>query len=101
VGTVDGVVTNDSLEPRPGVLAVLVPDRGQPERYRTTMTNARGRFSFQDVPAGDYRIFAWESIEPNAWLDPDVIRAVESNGERVHVDESAEINASVRIIPAQ
>jgi hypothetical protein len=30
-----------------------------------------GRFAFPTLPPGDYKIYAWESIEDNGWFDPD------------------------------
>jgi hypothetical protein len=100
--TVQGVVTDERLAPVPGSQVVLVPDRNRDRAgfYRAVTSDTNGRFSFPNVIPGDYRIFAWESIEPNAYFDPGLLKNVEAKGERLHLDESARHSVDVRVIPA-
>jgi hypothetical protein len=37
------------------------------------------------VAPGDYKLFAFENIEKDTWLDPDVLRGYESQGAPVNV----------------
>jgi hypothetical protein len=71
----------------------LVPESGQ--RFHVshafTYTDESGQFEITGVPPGDYRLFAWESIEPGAWQNADFVRAYESQGKLVHIDEGAKM----------
>ena len=70
----------------------MTPDTALGRRadlYRTTQTDAQGRYQFQDVSPGDYKLFAWEEIEPGAWQDRDFMRAYDDRGQSVHVDEGS------------
>jgi protocatechuate 3,4-dioxygenase beta subunit len=101
-GQVTGNVVDATLKPISGVQAVLVPDqaRDRQDLYRTAATDQDGRFTFRGVTPGDYRIFAWEDIEPFAYFDPAVVKQYEAAGRPVRVQESSSENAEVRLIPA-
>ena len=81
----------------PATTVVLVHDNGL--RYRvnekTTVSDASGRFEFQNVPPGNYRLFGWERVEPGAWQDPDFMRPFENRGVPVHVDEGKRVAVDV------
>jgi protocatechuate 3,4-dioxygenase beta subunit len=101
-GQVSGNVVDATLKPIGGVQAVLVPDqaRGRQDLYKTAVTDQDGRFTFRGVTPGDYRIFAWEDIEPFAYFDPAVVKQYEAAGKPVRVQESSSESAEVRLIPA-
>ena len=100
-GQVSGTVVDATLKPVSGVQAVLVPEaRSRQDLYRTAMTDQEGRFTFREITPGDYRIFAWEDIEPFAYFDPAVMRQYEAAGKQVRIQESSAETAEVRIIPA-
>jgi hypothetical protein len=102
VAQIDGLATNDRLQPMPGVRAVLVPDnRERTELFTAITTDQSGRFNLRRVVPGDYKLFAWEAIENNGYFDPDVLKRAESSGTVVHVDESAKLNLQVKVIPAE
>ena len=48
--------------------------------YRVTNTNVDGGFKMQDVPPGEYAIFAWENILPTAWMNSKVLERYEKRG---------------------
>src|SRR5262249_13619370 len=100
-GQVDGVVVGADLKPVSGVQAVLVPERLQNrlDLYRTAVTNQDGRFTIRGLPPGDYRLLAWEDIEPFAYFDPEVLRQYEALGKAIRIQESSKETAEVRIIP--
>lgn len=101
-GQVAGNVVDATLKPISGAQAVLVPEqaRNRQELYRTAATDQEGRFTFRGIAPGDYRIFAWEDIEPFAYFDPGVIKQYEASGKLVHIQESSSETAEVRLIPA-
>ena len=100
-GQINGTIRNDSGLPVAGMRTVLVPDlhREQPDFYMTANADGTGQFTFRDVAPGDYKLFAWEAIEPYAWYDPDVIKRYETQGKAVHVSESSNTTADLRLIP--
>jgi hypothetical protein len=90
------------LKPVRGIQAVLVPEqaRNRQDLYKTATTDQEGRFTFRGVTPGDYRVFAWEDIEPFAYFDPAVVMQYEAAGKLIHVRESSEESAEVKLIPA-
>jgi hypothetical protein len=51
------------------------------------------------IPPGEYKLFAWASIEANAWVNPDVIASYEDLGVAATVGPSDKIAAQLRLIP--
>lgn len=101
-GQLDGTVLGADLKPVSGVQAVLVPNRLQDrlDLYKTAVTNPDGRFTMQGLPPGDYKVLAWEDIEPFAYFDPEVLMHYDALGKAVHIQEGSSQTAEVRIIPA-
>jgi len=101
-GQVSGTVVDATLKPVSGVQAVLVPEaRNRQDLYRTAMTDQEGRFTIRGITPGEYRIFAWEDIEPFAYFDLAVVKQHEAAGKQVRIQESSAETAEVRIIPAE
>jgi hypothetical protein len=100
---IDGVVVDERLQAAPGVQVVLVPDRNRDrsELFRATTSDQSGRFSLRRVAPGDYRLFAWEGLEANGYFDPDLLKASETLGKAVRVDESAKLEIQTSVIPAR
>jgi hypothetical protein len=101
-GTVDATVMDEKQMPVPAVTVALVPTGGQEKRYdvyRSATSDASGRIHLEGVVPGDYRVYAWESVENGAWTDPDFLRNYQSNGVSVHVSEGGLAAVDVRLIP--
>jgi hypothetical protein len=100
VGRIEGVVTDDRLQPVPGVQAVLVPDRNRDrvELFKAVTTDTAGRFTMSGVAPGDYKLFAWEGLENFGYFDAELVKQSEPSGKPVHVDESARITVEVKLI---
>lgn len=83
---------------------VLVPDsedlRRSPRLYRSTQAREQGRFVFKGVPPGSYRLFAFDEVEPNAWLDPDFLKPVESLGEPISLAEGEQATRQLTLVPS-
>jgi protocatechuate 3,4-dioxygenase beta subunit len=98
---VTGTILDVRSQPVPGVQAVLIPDRSQrTDLYKTAVADQNGHFTMKGVPPGDYKVFAWEAIEPFAYFDSDLMRQFEGKGKPVHVTESSTETAEVTEIPA-
>jgi hypothetical protein len=62
---------------------------------KTATTDPSGRFHFDHVPPGDYRVFAWAEVESDSWFDPEFMRNYEMLGARVRVAEDSTENVEV------
>jgi hypothetical protein len=101
-GTVDATVVDDRQLPVAAVTVALVPDSAQAKRldvYRNATSDSSGRIHLENVVPGDYRIYAWESVENGAWTDLDFMRAYQNNGTTLHVGEGGQATTNVRLIP--
>ena len=65
----EGVVVDRSARPVPGAEVVLVPraNRNRADRYFATTADAGGNFRVGGIPPGDYVVFAFEEVEPQAY----------------------------------
>ena len=81
---------------------VLVPAaaelQGLAQMYRSTQTQG-GAFMFRGVRPGAYKLFAFEEVEPFAWLDPEFLKPVESLGETISVGEGERANRQLTPVP--
>ena len=82
---------------------VAVPDRVRfrSDLYRSLSVDEHGQFAFPALPPGDYKIFAWESVEENGWFDPDLLARSEGRAVSVRVSDSSTQTISVQITPAE
>ena len=67
--------------------------------YKTVTTDQRGRFTIIDP--GEYKVFAWEDVEPGAYMDPEFVHPVESQGEPVTIRESSHENLQLKLIASE
>jgi len=99
-GRLSGRVLDERQQPAPSTTLVLIHENGL--RYRvnekTTTSDASGRFEFQNVPPGDYRLFAWESVDRGAWQDPEFMRSIENRGVPVRIEEGKQSTADASLI---
>ena len=100
-GQIEGTVVNDKQKTMPGIQAVLIPARGinRIDLYKTTATDDNGRFTMRGITPGDYKIFAWEALEQNAWFDSDLLRQFEQRGKFMQIAEGAKEVVEVKVIP--
>jgi hypothetical protein len=96
-----GVIALDAArKPAPGAVVALIPEnRRQLDRYRKAVTDKSGDARLENVAPGTYRLYAWESIEENAWIDPDILDAYEKNGETVTIPETGLSIVTVTVNP--
>jgi protocatechuate 3,4-dioxygenase beta subunit len=101
-GEIDGTVLDSDRHPVRGAQVVLIPnrERSRSDLYRTATTDQNGRFTIRTIVPGEYKVFAWEDLEPYAYNDADFLRKYEELGAPVAVSESAKSTIETRIIPA-
>ena len=99
-GQVSGIV-GDEGQPRQATV-VLVPMEAELRlslhAYRFTTTDGRGAFIFKGVRPGGYRLFAFESIAPFAWMDPGILNGVEDMGQQLVVNEHERLTRQLKPI---
>jgi hypothetical protein len=79
---------------------VLAPNvRSRTELYRTATTDIAGRFHFDRVPPGQYKVFSWEEVEDGAWFDPEFLADNENRGMPVEAFEGRTQNVRIDVIP--
>jgi len=61
-------------------------------------TNDLGEFR---LFGGEYKVYAWEDIEPGAQQDPDFVKPHESAGEAVSVKESSHETVQLKVVAAE
>jgi hypothetical protein len=91
-GSLAGRVEDDRKQAMSGVFVTLIPDIPtarlyRTDMYKTTSTDTDGRFEIKGLPPGDYKAFALEGFEKDAWLDPDFFKPYENRGTAVKVGE--------------
>jgi Carboxypeptidase regulatory-like domain len=100
-GRVDGTVVKDNKS-FSGATVVLVPDdpamRKNSRWYKQATTDQYGSFSLRGVRPGDYKIFAWEKVEPGAYEDPAFLKPFEDQGKAVESKESGQVNLQLSLI---
>jgi len=101
-GVADGVVVNNKGEPFANAVIVAVPEqrlRGRVDHYRKTTADQTGHFSLHGLRPGDYTVFAWESVEGEAYYNPDFVKNFDGQGNTLHIAEGGHNSMQVRLIP--
>ena len=99
----DGIATNQKDEPVPDAVVVAVPEahfRSHPDRYRKAVTDQSGRFILRGMPPGDYTLFAWESVDGEAYYNPEFLKTYEGQGKALILSEGERQSIRIKAIPA-
>jgi hypothetical protein len=98
----EGSATNQNDAPVADAVVVAVPEtrfRSHPDRYRKALTDQSGRFTLRGLPPGDYTLFAWESLDGEAYYNPEFLKSFEGQGKALHVEEGVRVSAPLKTIP--
>jgi hypothetical protein len=98
---IEGIaLTEDSL-PAAGVYVVAIPDaprRDHDWEYRAERTDQNGRFLLRGMVPGDYRVFSWNCGDDFDWYDAEQLKAYESKGISVSVEEGDRKTVQLKVI---
>jgi hypothetical protein len=98
----EGIATNQKDEPVADAVIVAVPEarfRSHPDRYRKAVTDQSGRFILRGMPPGDYTLFAWESVDGDAYYNPEFLKSYEGQGKALSLTEGERKSLRIRAIP--
>jgi Predicted outer membrane protein len=87
-----------------GATVVLVPGGTKgalTANLRTTTTDQNGSFTVRGLAPGEYKLFAWEDVEPGSYFDPEFRKPYEGNALTVKLDQGAAVSVTVPPIAAQ
>ncbi len=102
VQTVSGKVTDSQSQPVPGIAVVFIPShRERFDLFRSTNTDRTGKFTMMNLAPGEYKVFSWEAVDNNAYMDPDFLKPYEELGKAISVTEFSNSSVDVKLIPAQ
>ena len=52
------------------------------------------------LPPGDYTLFAWESVDGEAYYNPEFLKSYEGQGKALHANEREHLSVQLKTIPA-
>jgi hypothetical protein len=87
-GRIDAVVEKAGM-PLGSARVLLAPaNRNRLDLFKTASSDKDGKVSFSNVPPGNYKLFAWESMaKANAYLDPRFLESYEDHGRPIFVEK--------------
>jgi hypothetical protein len=100
---VDGVAADAKVEPLANVTVVAVPEarlRARTDRYRKTVSDQSGHFTLHGLPPGEYTVFAWESVDGEAYYNPEFLKSSDGQGTVLRVSEGERKSLQLTVIPA-
>jgi hypothetical protein len=87
-GKIEGSAINERREPVSNAVVVLVPEpalRRQQNLFKQVTTDLLGRFTIENVPPGNYKLFGWDYVTDGVWENEAFMKTVESRGRTVIV----------------
>jgi protocatechuate 3,4-dioxygenase beta subunit len=101
-GIVEGVVVDHKGQPLANAIVVAVPEsrlRSRTDHYRKSVADQSGRYSLRGIRSGAYTVFAWESVDGEAYYNPDFLKAYEGQGNPLRVEEGDRKSLQIEAIP--
>jgi hypothetical protein len=94
---ISGVVHKEGGDAATGVRVTLwSPD--DPDSLKIANTDQNGAFKLRNVAPGDYRIVAWEDVEPGLLQDPDFRARFENRAATLKIEENAHETPEVKLL---
>jgi hypothetical protein len=100
--SVRGVVRNAEGKPVVSAIVVLVPPPARRQNallYRTFLTDAAGSFALNNIPPGDYKLFAWQSLSNTAYMNAAFMAKYESRGRAITLAGGGTPSFDLTVIP--
>ena len=100
-GNASGLVLDDKGQPVANAVVVAVPEvrlRGQPDHFKKTVSDQSGHFRLRGIRPGNYTIFAWESVEGDAFYNPEFLKTFEGRGKALRINEREQQSVQLSVI---
>ncbi len=98
-GSITGKVENGN-DVAASVRVTAVPASGSSRRdlFKAATTADDGTFTLADLPPGEYKLYAWEEVEGNSWMDAEFRRPFESLASTAEVKGTLTPSVTLRMI---
>jgi len=98
----NGIIVNEKAQPVPDYSLIVYPAdqrfwTPQSRRIQSTRPATDGRFSFRNLPAGEYRLVPVYDPEPGSWFDPAFLQQLESASVRVSIADGEKKEQHLRV----
>jgi protocatechuate 3,4-dioxygenase beta subunit len=95
-----GTVNDSNGQAVPGVKVTVVPasDSTRRDLFPSQNSDASGNFAFKSLPPGKYRVYAWRSVESNAWMNAQYRAPYESLAGTAELTDSGAVNLTLKLI---
>ena len=100
-GIVEGIAVDQKNQPVANAIVVAVPAPGmrlRMDRYRKTVADQSGRFTLRGIRPGDYTVFAWDSVDGDAYYNPDFVKNFEGQGSALRISEGDRTSLQLNVI---
>lgn len=100
---VEGVAGDSKGQPMANAVVVAVPEsrmRGRMDQYRKTVSDQNGHFSLRGIRGGTYTLFAWESVDGQAYYNPEFLKSCEGQGQALQLSEADRKTVQLTVIAA-
>jgi hypothetical protein len=97
-------VVDAKQAPAKGATVVFVPDASRRQHfdlYQRGITSPTNGTATMNIPAGDYTAYAFENIEVNPWLDPEVMQKYSGQGAAVRIEPGGKQQLNLKLIPGR
>jgi hypothetical protein len=81
------------------VVLIAKPElRGRQDSFHKFTADQNGHYHFENVRPGDYKLFAWDDVEPNIWFDPEFLKGFEDQGTALTIPVSGQATLPLRLL---
>ena len=99
---VTGIVTDDRSQPVSDYTLILFPADAryrtpQSRRIQSTRPATDGRYTFRNLPPGEYRVAPVLDPEPGSWLDPAFLNELENTSIRMTIGDGEKKEQNLRV----
>ncbi len=101
--TVEGAVKSGGPKPPAGATVVLAPDAEHAALeswYHSSSTDQDGHYKLESVRPGKYTLYAFEDVEPGAYMEPGFLKNFSKYAVEVELAEKAHAAPQPELIPA-
>ena len=99
-GSITGTVQRSNGDPVQSARVTAVPANNSPraDLYKSVNSGTDGSFTLSNLPPGNYKLYAWEEVETNAWMDGDFRRPFETLSTSAAIRDGAGPNVTLKVI---